>query len=493
MNKFHQIYAGVLLAGVASVAFATPALADPRDDRIKALEQKLESLIGEIKDLKENQAADSAKIIDVKRSAASQYQDVQKQRASDVQVKLDNARPTFSTADGKFSLAIRSLLQYDAAYYSQNDRARSGTDLSSGSNFRRARIGVAGKAFGDWSYSFLYELGGSGAESTGLSDAYIQYDGFKGLKIRTGAYSTPQGLDDQTGAGDTLFLERAAPADLARGIAGADGRKNLIGFIASGEDYFASVNWTGARTHEAAVFDGQQAVVGRAAYRVYKDANTNILLSGGGSYVFKLAESNAGPNGVSNINIQQRPENVVDGTRLVGTGNINASKVGVWGIETGANYKNLYVQAGYFGFDVKRRASALPDPNFDGWYVQGSWILTGESRRYDAETAAWRNPRPDKPFGFKEAGLGAWELTARYSQLDLDYRPGAAGAAVVAATGGIRGGKQTGYTTGFNWYPNNVVRFTFNYQHLDIDRLGNTGLSIGQKVDIITGRAQVAF
>jgi phosphate-selective porin OprO/OprP len=496
MNLFHKKYIGILLVGVAAVSLSGPVFAaDQRDERIKVLEQTLNNVVQELQALKAEQAASkeqvSKQILAVKEAGATQYADIQKQRKADVQVKLDNARPTFSTADGRFSLAIRSLIQYDAAYYSQSDRALTGTDLSSGSNFRRARIGVAGKAFGDWSYSFLYELGGSGAESTGLADAYIQYDGFKGLRIRTGAYTTPQGLDDQTGAGDTIFLERAAPADLARGVAGAAGRKNLIGFIASGENHYASLNWTSTRSHEAAVFDRQQAVVGRVAYRVYNDADTNILLSAGGSYVFKLGDTTAGPNGTSNINLQQRPENVVDGTRLVGTGNINASKVGIWGIETGANWKNLYAQAGYFGFDIKRRASALPNPNFDGWYVQGTWLLTGESRRYDKDSASWRNPRPDKPFGFKNGGFGAWELAARYSELDLNYNAGVAGTALAA--GGIRGGKQEAVTVGLNWYPNNVIRFLFNYQHVNIDRLNAGGGQIGQNVDILAARAQLAF
>lgn len=64
-----------------------------------------------------------------------------------------SGRPTFSTADGNFSFALRSLVQFDTVYYSQG-HAPAGSDLSSGSNFRRARLGFDGTAFKDWSYEF---------------------------------------------------------------------------------------------------------------------------------------------------------------------------------------------------------------------------------------------------------------------------------------------------------------------------------------------------
>lgn len=494
-----KTFSAFLLAGVATVALAGPALADPRDDKIKALEAKLDLLASEIKELKADKTTEAqrvdAQLIDLKRTATAQYVDVQKQREQDVQVKLDNARPTLQTADGKFSLSLRSLLQYDVASYSQDNRALSGTDLSSGSLFRRARFGFQGKAFGDWSYAFQYEAGGSAIEGGTVSDAYIQYDGFKWAKFRVGAFSPPQGIDDQTGSGDLIFLERAAPSDLARGVAGSDGRKNFLGVTSYNDDYYAAVTWSGARAGDAAVFDSQQALVGRLAYRFVKSADANAQISVSGTHVLKLADTAAGPTGPSAINLQTRPENNVDGTRLIGTGNINARGVDVWGVEAAGNWKSLYGQAGYFGYAVDRRDSPLVNPSFNGWYVQGTWVLTGEARRYNAETATWQNPRPDKPFSLKNPGIGAWELTGRYSELDLDFRPGVQGATLVANTGGIRGGKQKAFTTGFNWYPNNVIRFIFNYQHVNVNRIGAAAPfgQIGQDVDILAARAQLAF
>src|SRR6185295_8112013 len=103
---------------------------------------------------------------------------------------------------------------------------------------------------------------------------------------------------------------------------------------------------------------------------------------------------------------------------------------------------------------------------FSGWYVEGSWILTGESKAYDATRAAFRSPKPAQPLTFGETpGIGAWELAARFSAADLNYHEN-----LTPAAGGIRGGEQNIWSVALNWYPNNSVRLGVDYEHVDIDR-----------------------
>src|SRR5262249_39275407 len=61
----------------------------------------------------------------------------------------------------------------------------------------------------------------------------------------------------------------------------------------------------------------------------------------------------------------------------------------------------------------------------NGWFVQGASLLRAEPIR-DRPTI-----QPLPPFDLREGrfGLGAWEVTARYSQLDLDARVFTAGLA----------------------------------------------------------------
>ena len=56
----HPVRLAAMFCAATLTASATPALADPRDDRIKALEQKLDALAEEIKALRGEQAAEKA-------------------------------------------------------------------------------------------------------------------------------------------------------------------------------------------------------------------------------------------------------------------------------------------------------------------------------------------------------------------------------------------------------------------------------------------------
>lgn len=445
---------------------------------------KIEALNRQLQDL-------SAQIQDLKRSQAAQYADLQSKHSGDVQVSLKNGRPTFTSADGDFSLAIRTLLQYDTAYYSQG-KVPAGVDFGSGNNFRRARFGVSGTLFKDWSYEFIYDFGGSGTEASTISSAYIEYDGLAPVHVKLGAYPPPENFEDSTSASDLLFLERSQPTDLARSVAGSDGR-DAASVLSYGDDYFAALSYTGGLVGDAAVFDEQQALVGRVAYRLFHSADANFALGADSTYVFKLADLSAGANSAHALRLRERPELNVDseGIRLIDTGTIDASKYWEWGAEATGNWQSLYAQGGYFKYDVTRRDSILPDPSFDGWYAQASWVLTGEAKPYRSERGAYGLPTPAQPFSLDHPGLGAWELAARYSVLDLDYRAGAAGTATPAD--GIRGGRQKIWTAGLNWYPNNAIRVLLDYQHTDVSRLSSTGGDLGARLNAVSLRAQLAL
>ncbi|MEJ0023880.1 MAG: porin [Alphaproteobacteria bacterium] len=66
-------------------------------------------------------------------------------------------------------------------------------------------------------------------------------------------------------------------------------------------------------------------------------------------------------------------------------------------------------------------------------------------------TGGFRGIRPAKVFDPSKGQWGAWEVAARYSNLDLNDHEGVSGSAVPA--GGIRGGEQDITTVGLNWYP----------------------------------------
>ncbi len=426
-------------------------------------------------------------------------------------VSFAGGRPTITSSDGRFSVAIRAIGQYDMASYMQGARAlrlaaANGPELSTGANFRRVQLGLQGKVFGDWSYFFNYDFAGSGGTETPghIQAAYVEYDGLAPFAFRIGAFPPSAGLEDNTASGDTIFLERNSPSDLARNIAGGDGRDG-VGVIYAGDKVYGALTYTGDKIQDTGVFSEQQAVVGRLSGLVLSDDDTNIVLSGNGTYVFKVPDTAVGVGAPDTITLSDPPELTVDntGTKLVSSGALNAEDVWEWGLETGAQWRNLYGQAGYFAYGVDQRG-APGAFDFDGWYGQATWVLTGESRPYSPATGAFTNPKPRVPFSLEGGGWGAWELAGRFSDLNLNDNAGVAGSALPA--GGSRGGDQKIVTLGLNWYPNSVLKFELQFQNVDVGRLGTipavagagghpaiANTQVGQTYDTIAFRSQIAF
>ena len=131
--------------------------------------------------------------------------------------------------------------------------------------------------------------------------------------------------------------------------------------------------------------------------------------------------------------------------------------------------------------------------------MEGSWFLTGETRLYNASTAAFDGPIVAHNFAPGQGHWGAWELALRYSDTDLNYNAGLPGTAPVADA--IRGGDQRIWSFGLNWYPNQVFHIMFDVDRVDISRLSPsatlystpTGAQIGQSYTAVAVRTQAAF
>ncbi len=528
----------VLCASVALGCLITPALADDAsiEKRLDAMQKMIEAQQHQIEDqsteirtlkgaLKKKGVVIESRTVVEKTASPPQaveakvdqqqvqidqltqkFADVQTAQAAEVKkapsVTLENGRLGVASRDGRFTLAVRALGQFDAAYYMQSANARllpaaNGPDLSSGANFRRAQLGIQGKLFGDWSYFFNTEFGGSSGTETGgrIQSLYVQYDGLAPFAFRVGAYPPAGGLEDNTASADTIFLERAAPSDIIRNAVGGDGR-DAASLLYVGDNFYGSLSYTGGKVGDAAVFDEQQALLARVADSIYSDSDSRIVLSATGADMFRGPDATAGVNAARTLTLSSAPELTVDstGTKLVSTGAENTSRALMWGLEAGAQWKSLYGQAGYFGYDIDQRVATpphKPDLGFNGWYAQATWVITGESRSYSTTNAAFTAPKPSIPFSQTGGGWGAWELAGRYTDTDLNDHAG--GFALATPFGGIRGGEQKIWTAGINWYPNSILRFTLDYQWIDIDRLSGAGADVGQNLQALSFRSQIAL
>jgi phosphate-selective porin OprO/OprP len=136
----------------------------------------------------------------------------------------------------------------------------------------------------------------------------------------------------------------------------------------------------------------------------------------------------------------------------------------------------------------------VPSPRlgFNGGYVEGGWVITGEPIPYDITRAAWARPKVDRPFSLQDGGNGAWELAARYRTVSLDSNvfPGVP----QSVTGGVYGGQQQITSLSLSWYPNDWLRFMLQFQYVDINKLNSAGtVQIGQRFETLAARAQAVW
>jgi phosphate-selective porin OprO/OprP len=542
---------GALLS--AGMAAATPADDAARDARLSRLEAAVASLQGVAQENQQLQRQNAelksevdqlqAQVTDLKATTVTQLDDVRQTESNLPKVTFPGGRPSFASADGKFTASLRGQLQLDTAAYLQDAAGPTSTDfrrdgpalgasatnvdaahardLKDGTFFRRARVGFEGTAFGDWDYRLLFDFGGSGVENAGqLYEGWAQYSGLKPFHFRVGAWPQPIGLEDQMSTNAQMFLERPGIADVARNLAAGDTR---IGAGAFGYDnyWFLSADVTGrtvgvvntgtfitstttGNVGTAQTFGDQVGLVGRAVFSPFHGSDWRVNVGAHGSYVDRPGDT-AGPaaNGLIpvtgfGIRLRDTPELRVDGTQFIDTGSIPAHNASTIGGEIAAEKGPLFAEAEYESIHVDR-ADGIASPTFTGWYIEGSWLLTGESRLYNASSAAFDGPAVKHPFSRKDGGWGALELAVRYSDADLNFNAGAPGTAPVADA--IRGGDQKTWSVGLNWYPNQVFHFMLDFDHVEVDRLSPNavvystpvGAQIGQSYNVVALRSQAAF
>jgi phosphate-selective porin OprO/OprP len=412
---------------------------------------------------------------------------------------MPDGRPTIATADGRLSLAIGALVQFDMGGYFQNPNPNTQfPKLNDGVNLRRGRIYFVGK-FDDFTVNITPDFGGAPDGSPTLFEANVNYTGIKPITATVGYFHPVVSLEDATYPAALLFLERPSIINIERSVAAGIQRASL-GANAATEDYFASAYVTGPLfgAQKNTLLNGEQVgFVGRLAARPYHDEDWNLHTGFSGQTAFHPNINASGTPGASRTTLEfgDRPELWIDFNDLVDTGPLSARGASAYGGELGFSWRNFLVQGEYYQIGVTQsKLPGVPAPQlgFNGGYVEGGWVLTGEPIPYHASKAYWGRPKVDHPFSLEDGGIGAWELAARYSTVSLNGNvvPGTA----QSVTGGVYGGQQQIAALALSWYPNDWLRFMLQFQYVDVNKLNSAGkVQIGQRFETLAARAQAAW
>jgi len=157
----------------------------------------------------------------------------------------------------------------------------------------------------------------------------------------------------------------------------------------------------------------------------------------------------------------QPESNVAD--IYVDTGTLDVNSAIESGVEFLWSYDGVSILGEYLQSNLL--SQSLDNPKFNGWYILGSWVLSGDSRRYDQDMGYAREILPRSDYG-------AIELMTRYSKLDLDDKT-------------IHGGEMSKLTIGINWWLDAYWKLSINCGKVNLNRFDTQG-----KSDIVLFRVQ---
>ena len=450
------LMASTALIAIAANAGHAQAQSSPQalQNKIDRLEQELQSMKGQLQ------------------GVVQQQQKQETAAASSPGVKVSTGGGLkIETTDGNFVGQFGGRILTDTAFYNQDK-----TRLGDGSEFRSVRLEASGKAYRDWIFKIQGEFGSG---TTTLADTYIGYTGVKPLELVVGNILPPISLDALISNKYTTFMEPALPQQTLQGRRiGVQATARGSNWTAVAGAFSSSVGNTDATRNNG---DSGYNLAARVTYAPILQKDRVVHLG------FGVADFN--PQSES-FTIGPRPESHVTTANMINTGALaNVDNAITLQPELAAVFGPFSVQGEYQHLAVNR-GNVSGDLSFNGWYAQASYILTGESRPYQLNDQPYSGDfgRVQPKRSLTDGGIGAWEIAARYSALNL-------------TDNGVRGGGEKDITLGLNWYATSNVRFMLNYIKVNTDNDANsTGpLLPGQTTrgnddpSIVQARAQVDF
>ncbi len=320
-----------------------------------------------------------------------------------------------------------------------------GTDaFVGGTEFRAARVQMAGELSDRIGFFVDYDFAGGEAK---LKDAYMEYRKIAHFgNIRIGHIREPFGLEGLTSSKYTTFMEPA--------LTSAFYPYRNTGLMLHNTVADDNITWQAGVFRDADAFgagsgEDEFSYTARLAGIGWRAEDDSRLIHLGASYSHRTPG-----DGIARF--KSTSENHL-GPVLADSGELQAHNVSLLGLEAAAGFGPVLIQGEYVKASVDRieeiswlggpvRGSCCAD--FSGYYVQASWMITGETHPFSKGAPA--RIKPNRPLG--DDGRGAFELAVRYSGLNL------------TDTGsGIEGGELTNTTVGLNWYTSANSRIMLNY------------------------------
>lgn len=376
-------------------------------------------------------------------------------------------------ADGEFSIKLGGRMHADWSSHSGDESLAGGKEAVDGTEIRRGRIALSGTVYKDFDYMIETDFGG---DKVSAKDLLLVYHGFNApMEFTVGHQKHAMSMEVQESSNDIMFTERSLVSALTIPYFDRAIGVNLKGYgnnwnlqaglygdsMANGTKDKDEGHGFGVRGTYALINEKDQVLHLGANYGYRKVSEDN--LANGKATEFSYKTTN-----LSNLKL-------VD-AKFADMDNVNTAI-----LELAAMNGPLSFQSEYAHSTVERKTGS--DVGFDAFYAQVGWTLTGESRTYRGSDGEFKRLVPKSKFSLAKGTWGAWELAARYDQVDLE-------------DANVSGGEEKRVSLGLNWYLNEDVRVMADYSKafdLDGGALKTAAGSYADNIDVYTVRAQWAF
>ncbi len=343
--------------------------------------------------------------------------------------------------------------QFDAIWYGGMESAVEtavANKWTSGIEARRSRLKVEGFVLRDWFFRARY--GWSGLGRPVFQDLFVEWAGLKNMwrdrapAVRVGQVKEPITMDWMNGALRTTFAERAM----------------FTTSLVPNRNPGVRIHGTGFKerlTYQAGVF----SVNAGSLNEVDEGSGTSFTARLTGlpwaparhpQHLLHVGLSTSWRDSVGDLRYRSTPESW-RGPAVVDTGTFAADR-------TRTVAGELFLQRGRFSLLAEGAWTQVQLPgggtcDYWGAYAHASYFLTSPGVAFNRTFGTLGRVRPKcTVFCKAKSGLGALEIAARYSTLDLGNGP-------------FPGGTARNVTLGLNWYARDNLRVVFNYIHTDVE------------------------
>lgn len=462
----------LLAALTTSAQAAEPLTVEDLAERLRVLEQRLGTTPAAT-DAGDSVAALDQRLRIIERQLEIQQEEATVRATTAPVVAVNDKGLSVKTPKGDYEIKFRGLVQADHRAFLGDDAPAFNDSFL----FRRIRPTFEGNLGPLIGFRITPEFAG---DSATIVDAYVDVKFDPRYTLRVGKLKGPVGLERLQSGGAIALIERGFPTELAPN---RDLGAQLQGELARGTVTYAAGVFNGAADGRDAPTtdpDGEFEFAGRLFFEPWR--NEANALSGLG---FGLAGSFGDKEGAGN--------NFLPRYRTPGQNVFFNYRATVW---ADGRHTRISPQAWYyrnaFGLQAEAirseqevslagNAATRTELAHDAWQLTASWVLTGEDAGYRGVV------KPNQSFTVGGDGWGAFELVARYGELDTDDS-----AFGLYADPSLSASRSTAWGLGLNWYLNSNLKLVLNHTRASFDG-GAAGGGDREDESTVFSRLQLSF